>query len=78
MPTITVIVLIYNVEPWLRCCVDSILLQTFTDFELVLVDDGNPDNCGAFCDEYAEKDSRIHVIHQENGGCCAARNVGID
>ncbi|MBR4473719.1 MAG: glycosyltransferase [Oscillospiraceae bacterium] len=78
MPTITVIVPIYNVEPYLRRCVDSILAQTFTGFELVLVDDGSPDNCGAICDEYAEKDARIRVIHQENGGLSAARNAGID
>ena len=57
---------------------DSILNQTFTDFELILVDDGSPDNCGAICDEYAEKDNRIVVIHQENGGLSAARNAGID
>ena len=56
----------------------SILEQTFSDFELILVDDGSPDNCGAICDEYARKDSRIHVIHQENGGLSAARNTGIE
>ena len=78
MPQITVIVPVYKVEPYLRRCVDSILAQTFTDFELVLVDDGSPDNCGAICDEYAGKDTRIHVIHQPNGGLSAARNAGID
>ena len=78
MPLISVIVPVYRVEPYLRRCVDSILAQTFTDFELILVDDGSPDNCGAICDEYAVKDSRIHVIHQENGGLSAARNAGID
>ena len=78
MPVISVIVPIYKVEPYLRPCVDSILAQTFTDFELILVDDGSPDNCGAICDEYAARDSRIHVIHQENGGLSAARNAGID
>lgn len=78
MPTISVIVPVYKVEPYLRRCVDSILNQTFTDFELILVDDGSPDNCPAICDEYAEKDSRIRVIHQENGGLSAARNAGID
>lgn len=77
-PTISVIVPVYNVEPYLHECVDSILSQTFTDFELILVDDGSPDNCGAICDEYAAKDSRIVVIHQENGGLSAARNAGID
>lgn len=78
MPQISVIVPVYNVEKYIHRCVDSILNQTFTDFELILVDDGSPDNCGAICDEYAAKDSRIHVIHQENGGLSAARNAGID
>ena len=78
MPEISVIVPVYKVEPYLRRCVDSILAQTFTDFELILVDDGSPDNCSAICDEYAEQDSRVHVIHQENGGLSAARNAGID
>ena len=78
MPLISVIVPVYKVEPYLRRCVDSILTQTFTDFELILVDDGSPDNCGAICNEYAAKDTRIHVIHQENGGLSAARNAGLD
>ena len=78
MPTISVIVPVYKVEKYIHRCVDSILSQTFTDFELILVDDGSPDNCGKICDEYAEKDIRIHVIHQENGGLSAARNAGID
>ena len=78
MPTISVIVPVYKVEKYIHRCVDSILAQTFTDFELILVDDGSPDNCGAICDEYAARDSRIHVIHQENGGLSAARNAGID
>ncbi len=77
MPQISVIVPVYKVEPYLRGCIDSILAQTFTDFELILVDDGSPDNCPAICDEYAAKDSRIRVIHQENGGLSAARNSGI-
>lgn len=78
MPLISVIVPVYKVEPYLHRCVDSILAQTFTDFELILVDDGSPDTCGAICDEYAAKDARIHVIHQANGGLSAARNAGID
>ena len=78
MPVISVIVPVYNVEKYLHRCVDSILAQTFTDFELILVDDGSPDNCGKICDEYAEKDSRIHVIHKVNGGLSDARNAGID
>ena len=77
-PTISVIVPVYNVEPYLRQCIDSILAQTYSNFELILVDDGSPDNCGAICDEYAAKDSRIVVIHQENRGLSAARNAGLD
>ena len=78
MPEISVIVPVYKVEPYIHRCIDSILAQTFTDFELILVDDGSPDSCGAICDEYAAKDRRIHVIHQKNGGLSAARNTGID
>ena len=78
MPTISVIVPVYKVEKYIHRCVDSILGQTYADFELILVDDGSPDNCGAICDEYAAKDSRVVVIHQENGGLSAARNAGID
>lgn len=78
MAKVSVIVPVYKVEDYLNRCVDSILNQTFEDFELILVDDGSPDNCGAMCDEYAKKDGRIHVIHQENGGLSAARNTGID
>lgn len=78
MPQISVIVPVYKVEPYLCRCVDSILGQTFTDFELILVDDGSPDNCPAICDEYAEKDNRVRVIHQKNGGLSVARNAGIN
>lgn len=78
MPTISVIVPVYKVEEYLPRCLDSILAQTFTDFELILVDDGSPDNCGKICDEYAEKDKRIKVIHQENARLSAARNAGMD
>ena len=76
-PELSVIVPIYKVEPWLRRCVDSILNQTFKDFECILVDDGSPDNCGAICDEYAAADPRIRVLHQQNGGVSAARNAGL-
>ena len=75
---ISVIVPVYKVEKYLKRCVDSILNQTFTDFELILVDDGSPDRCGKMCDEYAKEDCRIHVIHKKNGGLSDARNSGID
>ncbi len=78
VPTISVIVPIYKVEAYLRRCVDSILAQTFTDFELFLVDDGSPDRCGDICEEYAKIDSRIRVIHKENGGLSDARNAALD
>lgn len=78
MPEVSVIIPIYKVEPFLRRCVDSVLAQTYTDFELILVDDGSPDNCGAICDEYAAMDSRVRVIHQKNGGVSKARNAGLD
>ena len=77
MPEISVIVPVYNVEKYLDRCVESILAQTFTDFELILVDDGSPDNCPQMCDNWAKKDSRIRVIHQTNQGVSASRNVGI-
>lgn len=78
MGQISVIVPVYKVEPYLRRCVDSIRSQSFRNFVLVLVDDGSPDGCGAICDEYAARDSRIHVIHRENGGLSTARNSGLD
>lgn len=78
MPKISIIVPIYKAEKYLHRCVDSILNQTFTDFELILVDDGSPDKCGEICDEYAKRDKRIKVIHKENGGQAEARNMGID
>ena len=78
MSTISVIVPTYKVEPCLKECIDSVLNQTFTDFELVLVDDGSPDNCPKICDDYAKKDNRVIVIHKENGGISSARNAGLD
>lgn len=75
---ISVIVPVYNVEPYLRQCIDSMLAQTYTDFELILVDDGSTDHCGVICDEYAQKDNRIRVIHQKYGGVSAARNAGLN
>lgn len=77
-PTISVIVPVYKVERFLPQCVDSILAQTLSDIEVILVDDGSPDRCPAICDEYALKDRRVQVIHQKNGGLSAARNAGIE
>ena len=77
-PEISVIVPVYKVEKYLNECIDSILQQTFADFELILVDDGSPDNCPALCDAAAAKDSRVRVIHKPNGGVSTARNAGLD
>lgn len=77
MPKLSVIVPVYNTEKYLRECIDSILAQTFTDFELILVNDGSTDGSGAICDEYAKKDERIQVIHQQNGGITVARKSGV-
>jgi len=73
----SVIVPVYNVEKYIRPCIESVLNQSFGDFELILVDDGSPDRCPEICDEYAEKDSRIRVFHKENGGLASARQAGI-
>ena len=78
MATVSIIVPIYNVEAELRKCVSSILSQTYKDIEVILVDDGSPDNCGAICDEFAKKDNRIVVIHKENGGLVNARKSGLE
>ena len=77
-PVISIIVPVYKVERYLRRCLDSIIAQTFTDWECILIDDGSPDSSGKICDEYAAKDSRFRVIHQENKGVSAARNAGLD
>lgn len=76
-PLISVIVPVYNVEQYLNRCVESIVSQSYKNLEIILVDDGSPDNCPKMCDEWAEKDGRIKVIHKENGGLSDARNVGI-
>ena len=73
----SVIVPIYNIEKYLCRCIDSVLAQSFADYELILVDDGSPDRCPAICDAYAQKDARIKVIHKENGGLVSARQAGI-
>ena len=77
-PLISIIVPIYNTEKYLSKCLDSIIAQTYTNWEAILVDDGSPDNCGKICDEYATKDKRFKVIHQKNGGVSVARNCGIE
>lgn len=78
MPKFSIIVPIYKVEKYLSVCVESVLSQTFDDFELILVDDGSPDKCGQICDSYKNADLRIKVVHKENGGLSSARNAGLD
>lgn len=75
---LSVIVPVYNVEKYIRQCIDSILTHSFTDFELLLIDDGSKDKSGEICDEYARKDSRVKAFHKENGGVSSARNMGLD
>lgn len=77
-PLVSVIVPVYNAEKYLNRCIDSILSQTMTDFELLLIDDGSKDNSGHICDEYSEKDTRVRVLHKTNGGVSSARNLGLD
>ncbi|MDE5876619.1 MAG: glycosyltransferase [Muribaculaceae bacterium] len=77
-PKISIIVPAYRVEPYLSACIDSVLAQTFDNWELLLIDDGSPDDCGAICDSYARRDSRIKAIHQINAGVSAARNTGLE
>ena len=78
LPLVSVIVPVYKVESYLDCCVQSIVNQTYSNLEIILIDDDSPDASGAMCDAWAEKDSRIRVIHQENAGGGAARNAGLD
>lgn len=78
MPTVSIIIPVYKVEPYLRACVDSVLDQTYQDYEIILVDDGSPDNCPAICDEYAAAHDNIKVIHKTNDGLSSARNAGVD
>ena len=77
MPKISIIVPVYKVEKYLDKCVKSILAQTFKDFELILVDDGSPDNCGKMCDDFSKRDERVRVVHKKNGGVSSARNAGL-
>lgn len=77
MCTFSIIVPVYNVEKYLNRCVQSVLSQSFSDFELILVDDGSPDRCPEMCDAYAAEDSRVKVVHKVNGGLCSARNAGL-
>lgn len=78
MSEISIIIPVYNAEKYLPRCIDSIFMQTFTDFELILVDDGSPDRCGLICDEYMRRDSWVRVLHQSNQGQAAARNNGVN
>lgn len=78
VPSVSIIVPVYNAEKYLNRCIDSILSQTKTDFELLLIDDGSKDNSGRICDEYTEKDARVRVFHKPNGGVSSARNLGLD
>ena len=77
-PLISIIIPVYNVEPYLEECLKSILLQSFSDYEAILIDDGSTDRSGMICDDYAEADDRFRVIHQENAKQGAARNAGLD
>ena len=77
MPFFSILTPVYKVEKYLNACIDSVLNQTYGDFELILVDDGSPDNSGKICDDYAQKDSRIKVIHKENGGLISARREAV-
>lgn len=77
-PLVSIIVPVYNVEKYVRRCVDSLIYQTYQNIEIILVDDGSPDRCGEICDEYAKKDSRVKAIHKPNGGLSDARNKGLD
>ncbi|MFG6149939.1 glycosyltransferase family 2 protein [Halobacillus sp. B23F22_1] len=78
MPSFSVLVPIYNVEPYLAACLDSILTQSFYDIEVILINDGSEDNCGEICEKYALQDNRVIVVHQKNAGVSSARNRGLD
>lgn len=78
MKKVSIVVPVYKSEAFLPKLIDSVLGQSYTNFELILVDDESPDNSGKICDDYAQKDKRILVIHKKNGGCCDARNKGLE
>ena len=75
---VSIIIPVYNVAPYLRCCLDSVIAQSFTEFEAIVIDDGSTDESGIICDEYADKDPRFTVIHKKNGGISSARNAGLN
>lgn len=77
IPEISIIIPVFRAERTLSLCIESLLKQTFTDVEIILIDDGSPDDCGKICDDYARRDSRIQVFHTENRGVSAARNLGL-
>ena len=77
-PTVTIIIPVYNAEASIHRCVDSVLSQEYTDFELLLVDDGSTDHSGEICDEYGKQDSRVRVLHKENTGVSDTRNLGLE
>ncbi len=76
-PLVSVIIPVYNVEPYLQQCIDSILCQTMKEIEIILIDDGSLDGCPQICDQYAGEDGRVRVVHQANAGVSAARNLGM-
>ena len=78
MPLVSLIVPVFNVEAYLHRCIESMLNQAYSNFELILIDDGSSDKCSYICDEYAQKDIRIRVIHKCNGGQSSARNAGLE
>ena len=78
MPAISIIIPVYKAEKYLLRCLDSISKQTFEDFEVIMVDDGSPDNSGTICDEFVERDNRFNVVHKENGGVSSARAIGVE
>jgi len=78
MPRVSIIIPVYRTENYIRQCLDSVVNQTLTDIEIIVIDDGSPDNSGRIADEYAARDKRIHIIHTENRGAGSAKNTGLD